>query len=112
MRPEEGFQVAADPGGNGAFAVDGPGKHGAAVDMLYQTRQLCGVTFAELAGDDRFVEELSGFFADGAELRERDGVKIGVGQIDLEIGEAVGHGFGRCSKAGTFREQFDQCLKR
>ena len=31
---EEGLEVAADPGGDGALSIDGPGEHGAAVDVL------------------------------------------------------------------------------
>jgi len=40
---EKRFEIVADPGGYRALAVDGPGKHGAAVDFLGQAGEFGGV---------------------------------------------------------------------
>ncbi len=105
---EEGFEVAADPGGDGALSIDGPGEHGAAVDVLDKACELGGVAGTEFAGSDGFVEELLRFVAEGAELRESDGVEVGIGEIDLEIGEAVGHGLGSGREGGAFCVELDE----
>src|SRR5258707_426505 len=82
---EEGLEVATDPGADGALPVHGPGEHGAAVDVLDEAGEFGGVTVAEFAGGDGFVQELLCLLAEGAELREGDRVEVGVGEIDLEI---------------------------
>src|SRR5229473_6312075 len=109
---EEGLEVAADPGGDRALSIDGPGKHGAAVDVLDEARELGGVAGAKFAGGDGGVEELLRFVAEGAELREGDGVEVGVGEIDLEIGEAVGHGFGGGREGGAVGVELDERFER
>lgn len=105
---EEGFEIAANPGGDGALPIDGPGEHGAAVDVLDEAGEFGGVTGAEFAGGNGGVEELSRFLAERAELRKGDGVEIRVGEIDLEIGEAVGHGFGSRGEGGAFCVEADE----
>jgi hypothetical protein len=46
----------------------------------------------ECAGSDGFVEKFCCFGANDAELGQGDSVEVGIGEIDLEIGEAVGTG--------------------
>jgi len=109
---EECGEVAADPGGDGALSIDGPGKHGAAVDVLDEAGERGGVAGAKFAGGDGGVEELLRFVAEGAELSESDGVEVGVGEIDLEIGEAVGHGFGGGREGGAVGVELDEGFER
>src|SRR5438874_185585 len=101
------FDVAPDPRGNRAYPVDGPGEHGAAVDVLNKPGQLAGFALAELASGNGLVEKLLGLVPKSAELRESDGMKLRVGQINLEVGEAVGHSLGSGSKSGAFCIQLD-----
>ncbi len=106
------MEVATDPGGDGALSIDGPGEHGAAVDVLDEAGEFGGVAGAEFAGGDGGVEELLRFLAEGAELREGDSVEGGVGEIDLEIGEAVGHSFGSGGEGGAFDVELDEGFER
>ena len=80
--------------------------------MLDQASELSGVALAEFAGGGGFVEEFLRLLADDAELRESDGVEVGVGQVDLEIGETIGHGIGRGGEGGAVHVQFDEGLER
>ena len=61
------------------------------------------IALPKLTGRDRFVEELSRLVANGSELRERNSVKLRIGQINLEIGETIGHGFRRGRERGAIR---------
>src|SRR5579864_7933024 len=69
-------QFGADPRGDGTFAINGPGEHRAAVEVLDQTGEHRSVTPAKFAGGNGLVEKTSSLFTDGAKLRKSDGVKI------------------------------------
>ncbi len=105
---KEGFEILAHPIGESSLAEDGPVQHGAAVDLLDQAGEFGGVAGDEFLRGDGSVEEFAGFFADGFELRESDGAKIWIGQINLEIGESVGDGFRRGGEAGAIHKELDQ----
>jgi hypothetical protein len=79
--------------------------------VLDQARELSSIAGAEFAGSDGFVEELFRLGADGAELREGDGVELGIGQIDLEISEAVRHCFRSGSEAGAIGVKLDKSFE-
>src|SRR5579864_314315 len=106
------FEVAADPGSNGAFPVDGPREHSSAVNMLNKPGQFVSIAPEELAGSDGLVEQLLRFVAESTELRESDGVKIRIRQINLKVGEAVGHSLGSRGERGAFRIQLNERLER
>src|SRR6267154_1510203 len=108
---QERFKVATDPGGNRALSINGPGEHRPAVEVLDEPGQSGGVAGAEFAGSDRFVQEFLRFLAQGAELRKCDGVEVRVGEIDLEISEAVGHGLGSRREGGALDVEFDERFK-
>src|SRR5712692_8750171 len=112
VRPQQGFEVAADPRRHGAFAMDRPGQHRAAVDVLDQTSELCRITPSKLAGRNSLAEKFSSLLTDSAELRKSDGVKVRVNQVDLEVGEAIGHGFRSGREGGAFRIQLDERFER
>ena len=102
----------ADPDGHGTLPIDGPGKHGSAVEVLDESGELGGIAGAEFADGDGGIEELLRFVAEGAELLEGDSVEVGVSEIDLEIGEAVGHGFGSGCESGAFGVELDESFER
>ena len=108
IRLQQGFQFAADPRSNRALAINGPGEHGATVEVLDQTGQLRGIAFPKFSRGDGFLEKFSSFLANGEELRESDGVEFRVSKINLEVGQAVGHGFGRGRERSAFRVQLDE----
>jgi len=110
-RAKKRLEVATDPVGHRAFAVDGPSEHGTTIDVLDETSELGGIALAEFAGRNRFIENLARFIPDSAELRESDGVKVRVGQIDLQIGQAVGHGFRCWRERSAFRVKLDQSFE-
>jgi hypothetical protein len=112
VRQEESFEVAAYPGCQSSLAEDSPVQHRAAVDLLNQAGQPGGVAFYYFACGHGFVEELLRFFADGPELSESDGAELRVGQIDLQVGQAVGHGFGSGGKPGALHEELNEGLER
>lgn len=109
---EQRFEVVAYPVGERALAENGPVQHGAAIDLLDEAGKIGGVAGEEFASGHGGVEELARFAADGFELREGNGAEVGIGEIDLEIGEAVGHSFGRGGEAGAIHVEFDQGLQR
>ena len=109
---EQRTQVAAEPAGEGAFAVDGPGEHGAVIGLLDQTGELGGVARVELAGGNGFVEELLCFGTNGAELRQCDGVEVGIGEVDLQVGETIGDCFGCRGEARAVGVKLDQGFQR
>ena len=80
--------------------------------MLEEAGELGGVAGDEFACGDGVVEELARFAADGFELREGDSVEFGIGQVDLEVGEAVGHRLGRGGEAGAIDKAFNQGFER
>jgi hypothetical protein len=75
---EQTFERTAEPSGQGPFAVDGPVEHGAPVDLLDEPGQIGGVAGLEFVGRHGIIEEFLGFVADGGELRQGDGVKLGI----------------------------------
>ncbi len=79
--------------------------------MLDEAGEFGGVAGAKVAGGDGGVEELLRFLAEGAELGEGDGVEVGVGEVDLEIGEAVGHGLGSGREGGALDVELDEGLE-
>ena len=76
---KQGYQLAANPGSHGSLTVDGPSKHGTAVDVLNEAGKLGCVAGAKFAGSDGAIEEFFGFVANNAELIESDSVKVRVG---------------------------------
>ncbi len=58
------------------MAVDGPGEHGAAVDVLDEAGELAGVAGTKFAGGESVVEEFFRLVEDDAELREK-GLRLG-----------------------------------
>ena len=58
---EQRLKLAADPGGHRAFAIDGPGQHGATVDVLDEPGELRRIARAKLTGGDGFLEEFPAF---------------------------------------------------
>jgi len=112
VRRKEGFEVTTDPGGDRAFAVHGPRNHRAVIDVLDEAREFGSVAGAEFTGRDGFIEERFCFGADGAELCQGDGVKVGIGEVNLQVREAVGYRLGGGGEAGAIGVEFDQSFKR
>jgi hypothetical protein len=75
---KQGFQLAANPGSHRTLSVDGPGEHGTAIGVLDKAGKFGRITTIKLTCGDRFIEKLPGFVSNDSELRERDGVKIGI----------------------------------
>jgi len=109
---QQSFEFAAHPGGNRALSINGPGEHRAAIDVLDEAGECGGIARAEFAGRDGGVEKVLGFLAKRAELREGDGVEVGVGEIDLEISEAVGHSVGSGREGGALDVKLDESFER
>jgi hypothetical protein len=109
---EEGFKILADPVGESSLAEDGPVERGAAVDLLDEAGEFGGVAGDEFAGGEGGVEEFARFFAHGFKLRESDGVEFGIGEINLQVSETVGHGLRSGGEAGAVHEELDQCFQR
>ena len=106
------MEFAADPSVEKAFAVDGPREHGTLASVLDQASEGSGIAGAQFSGSSGFVEELFCFSANRPELSQRDGVEVGVGQVNLQVGEAVGYGFGGGGEAGAVGVKFDEGLER
>ena len=106
------MEVAADPVGESSLAIDGPVQHGATSYLLDQASQFGGVTGAQFACGNGSIEELLRFLADSFELAESDSAELGIGQVDLQIGEPVGYGFRRGGETGALHEQLEERLER
>lgn len=106
------LEFTADPRRYGTLPVDGPSKHGAAVEVLDKPSKLGRIAIAKLSSRDSFIQHPLRFIADRAELCERDGVKVRIGQIVLEPGEAVSHGLRRGCEGSAIRVQLDKRFER
>jgi len=73
------------------------------MNLLDQPGEFGRIAVAKLAGCDSFIEKIPRFVAKGSELRERNGMKFRIGQINLEIGETVGHRFRGGREASAIR---------
>lgn len=106
------FNLPAHPRRHRALPVDRPGHHRAAIDMLDKPRELSRVALPQLACGHCFVQQLFRFVAKRVELLERNGMKIRIGQIVLQPGQAIGHRFRRRSKGSAVCVQLDERLQR
>ena len=80
--------------------------------MLDEAGELGGVAGAEFAGGDGLIEELFRLGANGPELGEGNGVEVGIGEVNLQVGEAVGYGFGSGGEGRAIGVEFDEGFER
>ena len=99
--PQQGLHFAPDPDVQRAFPDDRPFQHGSSIKLLQQAGELPGVAMAQLARRDRLVEQPLRFRPQRPKLRQRDRVKFRIGQIHLQIRQAICNRFGRRRKPGA-----------
>jgi len=90
-----------------------PIEHRSADETLRGIRETRGITPADFAGADRFVEQFLDFRSELTGVGESQAVKFGIGEIDLEEGEVVGESLGRLGHGGhAFGNSFKSAQRR
>ena len=113
MWGEHGLDLFAHPVGEGVLAMDRPADHRAVVggfDELCQRRDV-GAR-AQLARCERRGEVVRDASTDGSRSAERLGVEVGLGEVELEHRDRVGHLLGRGLRVDGEHESLDDARER
>ena len=112
MRGEHGLDLFAHPVREGALAMDRPADHRAVVggfDELGERRDVGAGT--QLARSERGGQVVRDAGADGSRSAERLGVEVGLGEVELEHRDRVGHLLGRGLWVDGEHEPVDDALE-
>src|SRR5262245_14710344 len=92
---EEHLDVLPQARGGGTVAIDRPLQQRPAHHRLHGAREPRGIAWYQSAGHNRVVEQPFHLGVHRAGMREGVGVKLGIGEIHLQKGEAVRERFRR-----------------